>query len=123
MYDSSSGYFLAARSACGREKFFWGTSEVREDIVLLSSVQDGLTDFPPGCMFEVCVHLACFHVLPYLSIACAPLHPYRLHCICWPPVFVVFCPVARPVPFKAQDFLCFDGKRKSNHLFGPASCT
>mmetsp|Transcript_2961 Transcript_2961/g.8341 ORF Transcript_2961/g.8341 Transcript_2961/m.8341 type:complete len:110 (-) Transcript_2961:360-689(-) len=52
MYDSSSGYFLAARSASGHQPLYWGTSEDREDIVILSSAPEGLADFPPGCLFE-----------------------------------------------------------------------
>ena len=53
MYDADTEYFLAARSACGSHPLFWGTAKTNEDLVLVSSVQDGLTDFPAGCCFKV----------------------------------------------------------------------
>lgn len=52
LFDSESGYFLAGRSACGLMPFHWGTAEDNEEIVMLSTDDDGLSDFPPGCMFE-----------------------------------------------------------------------
>jgi len=52
MYDADSEYFLAARSACGSHPLYWGTAATNEDLVLVSSIEDGLTNFPAGCCFE-----------------------------------------------------------------------
>jgi len=52
IFDAASVYFLAARSASGAQRLFWGTSEDDEELVLLSTDGDGLAEFPAGCLFE-----------------------------------------------------------------------